>query len=148
MGYHRNTEGEPGTTYTEGLKGPKGPPGSSGPTGMTNFEIPDGKWKQEHADLDCLCIEVLNFLNEHPGIASKVEITKDSIKSSLSNGHESRPEIVCDGNAKHYHCPSCGEHLLSTKDYRQSGSKTNCCSNCGQNIDWSQEILETYWPHL
>lgn len=57
--------------------------GMSGPTGMTNFEIPDGKWTQEYADLDSLCINVLNFLNKHPGIASKVEITKDSIKSSI-----------------------------------------------------------------
>lgn len=57
--------------------------GMSGPTGMTNFEIPDRMWTQEYADLDGLCIKVLNFLNEHPGLASKVEITKDSIKSFI-----------------------------------------------------------------
>lgn len=146
----RGPEGPPGITYTEklnGVKGPKGAQGISGPTGITNFEIPDGMWTQEHANLNSLCIKVLNFLNEHSEVASHVEITKDMIKSSISNIHGIRPQIVRDGDAKHYHCPICGKHLFSTKDCRICGSKTNYCSNCGQKIDWSTENIETYWPH-
>lgn len=56
-----------------------------------------------------------------------------------------RPIVENSDGAKHYSCPGCGKHLLSTKNCRQSGSKTNYCSNCGQKIDWSHEIIETYW---
>ena len=55
--------------------------GMSGPTSMTQFEIPSGKWTQQHAELNGLCVKILNFLNEYPDIASKVEITKDLIRS-------------------------------------------------------------------
>lgn len=50
-----------------------------------------------------------------------------------------------EGNPKHYFCPKCGKHIMSTKDYSQSGRKDNYCSVCGQGIDWEDIEIETYW---
>ena len=61
----------------------QGVQGMSGPTSMTQFEIPSGKWTQQHAELNGLCVKILNFLNENPDIASKVEITRNLIVSAL-----------------------------------------------------------------
>lgn len=62
---------------------PKGEPGPSGPTSMTHFEMKDGCWTEEYAELDGLCIAILNFLNRHPELAAKVEITRDYMRSLL-----------------------------------------------------------------
>ncbi len=62
---------------------PKGEPGIAGPSSMSHFEVKDECWTEEYAKLDSLCITVLNFLEEHPELASKVEITKECIKSAL-----------------------------------------------------------------
>lgn len=62
--------------------GSVGPKGVSGPTSITNFEISDGGvWTEKHAILNGLCIQILNFLKENPEIASRVEITKENIRS-------------------------------------------------------------------
>ena len=42
---------------------------------MTHFEMKDGCWTEEYAELDGLCITILNFLNRHPELAARVEIT-------------------------------------------------------------------------
>lgn len=57
-----------------------------------------------------------------------------------------RPAIQKQGGARHYFCPKCGNHILSTKNMSQSGEKVNYCPECGQGIDWSGIVLETYWP--
>lgn len=62
---------------------PKGEPGIAGPSSMSHFEVKDECWTEEYAELQGLCITVLNFLYEHPELASKVEITKECIKSAL-----------------------------------------------------------------
>ena len=61
--------------------GPLGPEGIPGPTSMTNFEIPDGIWTEKHGVLNGLCVQILNYLNENPELASRVEITKEDIRS-------------------------------------------------------------------
>lgn len=57
--------------------------GMPGPTSMTHFEIPDEVWTQKHAELQSLCLEVLNFLYKNPDIATKVTISEDIIKSEV-----------------------------------------------------------------
>lgn len=61
----------------------KGVTGIPGPASTTDFEIRDGCWKQEHVELQNLCFKVMNFLEAHPDIASKVEITEFYIKSTI-----------------------------------------------------------------
>ena len=63
--------------------GEEGWQGMSGPTSMTDFEIQDGCWKQEHVELQNLCLRIKNFIGSHPDIASKVEITKHTMKSTI-----------------------------------------------------------------
>lgn len=63
-------------------EGEKGEPGMPGPSGITNFEM-NKWWSNEHVKLQNLCFDIVAFLSEHPDLASKVEITKDSIKSFL-----------------------------------------------------------------
>ena len=58
-----------------------GPEGIPGPTSMTNFEILDGIWTEKHGVLNGLCVQILNYLNENPELASRVEITKEDIRS-------------------------------------------------------------------
>lgn len=65
----------------------------SGPTPMTDFEVPDGKWTEKHGKLNSLCLAVLNFLNENPGIASKAEITPNNIKIFGPQERKVRPEL-------------------------------------------------------
>lgn len=60
-----------------------GEQGMSGPTSMTKFEIKDGCWSKEYAELNGLCIQILNFLNEHSELSSTIVITKSSIISVL-----------------------------------------------------------------
>lgn len=64
-------------------KGEPGSPGMSGPASITDFETKDGSWKQEQVELQNLCLKIINFMEAHPDIASKVEITKLVIKSSI-----------------------------------------------------------------
>ncbi len=56
------------------------------------------------------------------------------------------PLITKNGKRTDYSCPKCGNHILSTKDMRKSGSKYNYCPDCGQGLDWSNIVLEIYWP--
>ena len=58
-----------------------------------------------------------------------------------------KPVIKDEKNgAKHYICPKCAYRIVSTKNLRQEGEKSNYCPNCGQKFDWSGIALETYWP--
>lgn len=59
----------------------KGLKGCQGPSQFTDLAIPDNKWTEQHGELNGLCLMVLNYLQEHPGIARKIEITNSSIKS-------------------------------------------------------------------
>lgn len=63
--------------------GDEGKQGMPGPASMTDFEIKNGCWKQEHAELQNLCLKIMNFIETHPDIASKVEITRCAIKSTI-----------------------------------------------------------------
>ncbi|MCH4280138.1 hypothetical protein LQE94_08910 [Mediterraneibacter sp. NSJ-151] len=54
--------------------------GISGPTSMTDFELKDGCWTEECAELQNWCINVMKFLSSHPNLSTKVEITRNSIK--------------------------------------------------------------------
>lgn len=56
-----------------------------------------------------------------------------------------RPVSRYDDNIKFFDCPKCKRAILSTKDYRQQGQKEKYCRECGQKIDWSHEVIETYW---
>lgn len=56
-----------------------------------------------------------------------------------------KPAVKCDKDAKHYLCPKCGRRITSTKDFRQEGRKCNYCPDCGQELDWDETVLETYW---
>ncbi len=60
-----------------------GPEGIPGPTSMTNFEILDGIWTEKHGVLNGLCVQILNYLNKNPELASRVEITRKSIQSKI-----------------------------------------------------------------
>lgn len=60
-----------------------GESGMSGPASMTHFEIRDGRWRQEHVELENLCISVLNFIRKNPELVTKVEIQTDSIRSYM-----------------------------------------------------------------
>lgn len=63
--------------------GIQGVPGMSGPTGMTDFELKDGCWSMEYVELQGLCVEIINFMEKHPDLATKIEITRHSIKSRI-----------------------------------------------------------------
>ena len=64
------------------MMGVKGEPGPSGPTSSTFFET-NGGWSEKYVELDNLCLRVLAFLQHNPDIASRVEITKDTMISKL-----------------------------------------------------------------
>lgn len=53
--------------------------GISGPLSITNFEVVDGIWTREYAELQ------MQFMQEHPDIAAKVEVTSRGISSKLMN---------------------------------------------------------------
>lgn len=62
----------------------KGETGIAGPAGITDFEIRQGEyWNEKHAQLQNLCFQISRFILENPGIASKVIVTKDTIKSLI-----------------------------------------------------------------
>lgn len=58
-----------------------------------------------------------------------------------------KPIIEKSGKTTRYFCPKCKNHILSTKELRQSGVKVNYCPECGQGIDWSGITLEVYWAN-
>lgn len=66
----------------------KGIQGMSGPASICNFEIKEGYWCQEHVELQNLCFTIVEFLSKHPDIATKVEISKDSMISTLLDSEE------------------------------------------------------------
>ena len=59
--------------------------GISGPLSITNFEVVDGIWTREYAELQKRCMGVMQFMQEHPDIAAKVEVTRRGISSKLIN---------------------------------------------------------------
>lgn len=51
---------------------------------MTDFEMEQGQyWDERYAQLQSLCFQVLRFMQENKGIASKIEITENSIHSFI-----------------------------------------------------------------
>lgn len=46
--------------------------------------------------------------------------------------------IKKDGSMRHFLCPTCGNHIISSDGYRGSGEKTNYCPDCGQKFDWDK----------
>lgn len=60
---------------------------------------------------------------------------------------EIKESISKDGfKVKAYYCPECGKLILSTKNGSVCGTRTRCCSDCGQELTWKGVELETYWP--
>lgn len=58
--------------------------GKSVKSNLTHFEIAQEEgWGEKHAMLQNLCLRVNDFLEENPGIAEEVIITKDSIRATL-----------------------------------------------------------------
>ena len=59
--------------------------GIPGPSSVTDFEVADGGWTREYVELQKRCMAVMFFLQEHPDIVAKVEISKNKISSVLSD---------------------------------------------------------------
>lgn len=61
----------------------KGEKGMFGPSSHTFFETNEGGWSEGYAELQRLCVPILNFLQHNPEIAFEVVITKDFMISKL-----------------------------------------------------------------
>lgn len=66
----------------------KGIQGMSGPASICNFEIKEGCWRQKHSELQNLCFAIVEFLSKNSDIATKVEISKDAMISTLLDSEE------------------------------------------------------------
>lgn len=61
----------------------KGEHGIKGPSSHMLFEINEDGWSEKYAELERLCLPVLDFLQRNIEIASAVEITQNAMKSRL-----------------------------------------------------------------
>ena len=80
-------------------------------------------------------------------------LNKHNIKEMQNLGgkimEKKRPIIAEDKYLKGatvYRCPRCEKPILGTHNMRCSGHKANFCSKCGQELDWTDVKIETYFP--
>lgn len=90
-----------------------------------------------HGDNEHGCRVIESALKKQVPMKPKVRITKKDLweyaegdPTILRVVKEWCPERYCEH--KHYYCPDCGASV------EVCGLRDNCCSCCGQNIDWSE----------